>query len=273
MNQSEFEALESSHLPHEARTLYVMCLRRYMDYSTGLTGKVRKVSYQMFKEQLEVRRERGSKIPDYIPTKQAIRELLAKLEKAGLIQRIPQKKRTDPMIFRCVLASTGSIRLNEEQHMNNIGATTQATTQESLVNTGPSALNSNTSSNAGTTYEEQHTSVTSVITTTSTREDLRKFPMHTEWEPSQNFHALCRRSKINPDELSVHRCLGPFISHFLAKPGQHGSQAAWDSAFVKWVARERSTSSSVPKNPQASSAQSKRSVVSAAVMDISDTDW
>lgn len=272
MNKAEYDALDSEHLSSEAFKLYAKCIRRHMDYESGLTGKKRKVSYQMFKEQLEIRRKRGSKLEDFIPSKKQLRGYVDELVEVGLIEKLPTQRTTDPMIFRCVLASTGSIRLNEEGHRK---GTEDGHELNLPKNKEKQSLNDVLQCNEGRMKGTQHghTSVTSVITTTSTREDLRKFPMHTEWEPSQNFHALCRRSKINPDELSVHRCLGPFISHFLAKPGQHGSQAAWDSAFVKWVARERSTSNSPPKAYQPSSVQTKRSAVSAAVMDINDTDW
>lgn len=98
-----------------AVVLYVLGLRPYMDYSTGMVGAARRVSYQMFSELLEEQRERGSTFPTYKPTINQIRWLIDKLESGGLLRKLPRQTKKSPMLFRLLLATTGLIRSNEEQ--------------------------------------------------------------------------------------------------------------------------------------------------------------
>ena len=109
---------------HDARAekLYLRGLRKYMDYETGVVGIQRGVSHQMFIELLEERRERGSTAGGYRPDRYQIIRLLDKLEKVGLITRIPGEKRNSPMVFRLDLADTALIRPNEERTMSALPA-------------------------------------------------------------------------------------------------------------------------------------------------------
>lgn len=116
-NEAEDDALSSLN-NSRAAVLYLRGLRKHMDYATGLVGVARRVSLQMFRELLEERRERGSKEPLYVPTNDSVRWLLSQLERAGLIERLPKLRRTDPMVFRLLLADTGSVRPNEEPQRN-----------------------------------------------------------------------------------------------------------------------------------------------------------
>lgn len=112
--KAELEALRG--LPHEARTLYVEGLRPYMEFDgTRIVGIKRKISYQACYELLEVLPEPGSRRPAYQPTREQLRALFRVLERAGLLVRVPQK-RFSGLVFECVLAEAGLVRLNEEPH-------------------------------------------------------------------------------------------------------------------------------------------------------------
>ena len=140
-----------------------MCLRRHMDYKTGIVGEARGVSYQMFQEHLEVRPQKGSKAPTWIPTLSAIRNMEKQLIAAGLIEKIQKENPFDKMCYRLVLATTDSLRPNEERQRNDIGGTTSENAQIKGV--------SGHKNDKGTTSEERQTSVTSVNTLTVIRED------------------------------------------------------------------------------------------------------
>lgn len=224
MNQHEYEALENEYLSHEARTLYVLCLRRYMDFSTGLVGTARRrISYQQFKEYLSVSRPRRSTKKPFIPSIQQLRGYVEELVKVGLVARMPKSRKHDHMIFRLPLATFDSDRLNEEQHMSNKGhqqvqqhEEEQSQGQERQTLNPQEEQTQQQEEQHQSNIEEQHTSVTSVINShTDTRaRDLadfdqrfscdasgftssdqqpavsgtgRKFAMHSDWQPDNTF--------------------------------------------------------------------------------------
>ncbi|MET4696115.1 DnaT-like ssDNA-binding domain-containing protein [Endozoicomonas lisbonensis] len=189
MNQLEYEALEDEYLTHEARTLYVLCLRRYMDFSTGFVGTARRrISYQQFKEYLSVSRPRRSTIKPFIPSSQQLRGYIEELVRVGLVVRMPKMSKTDPMVFRLPLATTDLqqpdfFHSNEEQHLSNKGQqqaqqqkqqheeeqrqsqkTQGLQAQEQQEELQPEQQEEQHQSNK----EEQHTSVSSVNNTSHT---------------------------------------------------------------------------------------------------------
>lgn len=123
-NEDEDAALE--YLPHQDQVLYLRGLRKNMDFSTGIVGVRRRISYQMFKELLEVNRNQGSTKGDYAPTRGELRAIIARLVGAGLIERLELKTsaRVEPLVFKLPFAHTGRYSvLNSERHGNNTGAT------------------------------------------------------------------------------------------------------------------------------------------------------
>lgn len=98
MNWQEYEALSSEELTHEAKLIYVLVLRRYMDSKTGIAGRVRRITIQCMREALEVIRPRGSHVPTQKYTSRQVRYGLELLEKHGLIQ-----KQSEACVYRLVL--------------------------------------------------------------------------------------------------------------------------------------------------------------------------
>lgn len=155
-NDEEDAALRG--LPWMARVLYLQGLRRHMDYSTGLVGLSRRISYQSMREVLEVHRDLGSKLePDKV-TNDQIRAALAQLERAKdadghpapLIARVrqPGQGKFAPLVFRLLLATVkkpdssgscpdfaggASIRPNEEPQENPKGGTPSGAPRKAAV--------------------------------------------------------------------------------------------------------------------------------------------
>ncbi|WP_240051895.1 DnaT-like ssDNA-binding domain-containing protein [Pseudomonas arsenicoxydans] len=81
INDDEREALRG--LPHTARLIYVFGLRPFMDYSTGIVGVKRGVSWKSIAEELYVEPHQGIRGGE--PTEKELRRAAAWLEKVGLI--------------------------------------------------------------------------------------------------------------------------------------------------------------------------------------------
>lgn len=117
-NEDEDAAME--YLPHADQVLYLRGMRKNMDFSTGVVGIRRAISYQGFKELLEINRKQGSNKPSYAPTKDELRACIARLVKAGLLERINLNtgSRIERMVFRLPLAHVGqrSISIKEPLH-------------------------------------------------------------------------------------------------------------------------------------------------------------
>ena len=123
-------------LRHDARLLYLEGLRPYMDFKTGVVGVKRRVSYKGFKELLEVFPDRGSSVGAVqSPTKSSLRALLLLLERHGLVVKVEQRRRIDPMVFELPLADyDAKVRVGEQRHSSVIGKTTYKATQSESKN-------------------------------------------------------------------------------------------------------------------------------------------
>ena len=97
INQAERDALNG--LPHLPRLVYLV-LRPYMDYSAGIVGIKRGISYQALREELYVEPHKGYKSGS--PSKDQMRRAIKTLERAGLISIQSEGKK---LILKCELAS------------------------------------------------------------------------------------------------------------------------------------------------------------------------
>lgn len=103
-NDEEDAALD--YLPHVDQVIYLRGIRRRMSYQTGITGIDAPISYAWLGQLTDVHPEIGSNTaPKARVTLSAIRCSLARLERAGLLERIPNTDRR--LVFRCLLASLG----------------------------------------------------------------------------------------------------------------------------------------------------------------------
>lgn len=117
------------------------------------------------------------------------------------------------------------------------------------------------------------------------QEQLRKQlqPMELGWQPSQNFYALLPRHNI-PVQFA-HSCLDEFVLYWLDKDRK---ETNWDQKFLGWVKREwvrkqtdegrqqrlskEQQTGFNHENPRRDTRENRKRVT-AAVMDIKDTDW
>ena len=117
------------------------------------------------------------------------------------------------------------------------------------------------------------------------QEKLRKklHPMELGWQPSANFYALLPRHNISPQFAQT--CLDEFVLYWLDKDRK---ETNWDQKFLGWVKREwvkkqtqegrqqrlsnEQQAGFNHENPRRDTRE-KRQRVTAAIMDIKDTDW
>lgn len=120
LNDDEQVILRRSELSHAAKLLYVVGIRSRMDFKTGIVGKVRRVSYQAFHEDIEYLPPKGSTRGSGDFSVAAIRALLDELVRAGLIRRLPNDHRL--IFLECLLAD----REDAPKKMNNRSATNKS---------------------------------------------------------------------------------------------------------------------------------------------------
>lgn len=94
------------YLPLRAQVIYLRGIRRYAD-KNGIAGVKRSISWKSLSEVAEVRPERGSTDPLETPSRKAIRVSIAQLERAGLVEQLPQSERFKGLVFKCLLAVKG----------------------------------------------------------------------------------------------------------------------------------------------------------------------
>jgi|GEM_PF-4098592 len=102
-NEIEDEALLA--LPPEIERLYLHGIRKHMDYASGITGRKRRVSMDMFHELLDYYPPAGSREKPRLYSRQQITRMLDKLEDVGLIARLHRGKGVKaPMEFSLPMA-------------------------------------------------------------------------------------------------------------------------------------------------------------------------
>lgn len=102
-----------------AQLIYLRCLRRYMDFSTGITGQSRRISRRMLIEVLEYRPPSSSTKPVSQLTQTQIRSHLKELDRVGLIRSVKIDQKALPLVFLLPLAVIGEIRPKTEEPMKN----------------------------------------------------------------------------------------------------------------------------------------------------------
>ena len=243
LNDDELEALDA--LPSSTRVLYMLGLRPFMDYSNGIVGLRRRVCLQGFRELLEYEPERGSRLGGRsMPSKDAVRNEVERLVRAGLVVRLPKRRRSDPLVFKLPLANRDAeFRPQEEPHMNPIPSTpvgtTKADAQQAPSNQDVACDSggiNNTSNHIAAPQEEPHTSVLPLKNTTSTtgarvvdfqrRAAVVKNPVD-EWELSDEARGM----------LAAHGVLLAFLEEVLTEyrlywAARGDTRVSWDSHFV-----------------------------------------
>jgi hypothetical protein len=85
-------------------------LRSLMDFSTGVVGKHRRISYQSLREDCEVLTPKGLGHQRTQPSLRSLRTALEGLERAGLVEA------SGPLVFSLALAQKLQVRPNQTRH-------------------------------------------------------------------------------------------------------------------------------------------------------------
>lgn len=88
--------------------VYVL-LRTFADYGTGIVGRTRPISLAMLASYTENHTRRGAGVQIEQPSEKEIRNALAKLQRAGLLRRLPGER----LAFSLPMALTASARPNQ----------------------------------------------------------------------------------------------------------------------------------------------------------------
>lgn len=107
LNQLELSALHGL-LPIQI-CLYVLAIKPFIDFQTGLVGVNRKISWQSIREALYVEPKRGV-VGTGSPSKAQLRRAVCQLEKVGLIR---YHLNNECLIFECILADTNNSAQNK----------------------------------------------------------------------------------------------------------------------------------------------------------------
>ena len=124
MNLAEYRALfAAADIGHVERSLYLY-LRWHMDFSTGVVGQSRRISYQGIAEHLEVLPLIGSTSPVERFSRDQVKRLLNKLVGRGWIEPLHRSRTNGPvsMVFRLVLAESDLLGSQEERQRSATGA-------------------------------------------------------------------------------------------------------------------------------------------------------
>ena len=175
-NELEDEALAS--LPHAAQIIYLRVIRKHMDYGTGITGKKRLISYQQIQEVLEYRPPAGSRDKVVSYSKDQIKRLIQKIADVGLVERLHDTSSgVSPMVFMLLLADSDA---SQHRHESATGGAPQENARGYADDEGNTAT--------GEPREERHPSgVRSLYQQEQQRACEDEFPMHWDWEPSEEF--------------------------------------------------------------------------------------
>lgn len=104
-NELEEDVLDE--LPHVCQIIYLRIMRKHMDYSTGIVGRTRRISYEQIKERLRYTPPPQSREKPVEYSTDQIKKLIRKLVAAGLLERLHDtSKGVQPMEFRLPLACT-----------------------------------------------------------------------------------------------------------------------------------------------------------------------
>lgn len=256
INDDEREALRG--LPMLSREIYVFGLRPFMDYSTGIVGARRGVSWKSIAEELYVEPHQGIKGGE--PTEKELRRALAWLQKVELLSENMAERR---LIFELLKAS------RDKSARNKVGSKWADEVGSYVAPPQPNNY-------AGLPKEEGREVVGGELPKVGTPPesgksipppprahdfDTRtKFAMHPAWEPDAGtFQATLTMNGLAGMSASQDQ-LNEFRSFWTASPDEHRTQARWEHALAQHLKREHrnAQSNGQPGTSQAEADQNRR---------------
>lgn len=111
LSDAELDALIGVSWP--ARCLYIYCLRRRVDFASGVVGRTYRLSWQMFREHLEYIPPPTSNTEKVIWTPGKLRQLLVELARVDVIESVACGE--EKLVFKLNIAAAGLVRVREAQ--------------------------------------------------------------------------------------------------------------------------------------------------------------
>ncbi|WP_170942691.1 DnaT-like ssDNA-binding domain-containing protein [Pseudomonas lundensis] len=229
INDAEWSALADE--PADVFKLYC-AIRRFMDYRTGVSGQKRRLSEQMFREELYIAPTRG-RHESGSPTRQKVRSLVDRLITLGAITPV------GPLVYQLPNAdwdSPSKTSATDEQPDQQPDQQPEETPEN--LNESGIFVESEQGSTTGSESSEPLISNLPPISVNPIKllERGSYFPMPLDgWAPDpKTFKAICFKNKI-PVSAATTELLDAFCSYWYVRPEKEQSQAQWEYQLVAYL--------------------------------------
>lgn len=226
INDAEWGALADE--PADVFKLYC-AIRRFMDYRTGVSGVKRRLSEQMFREELYIAPTRG-RHESGSPTRQKVRSLIDRLITLGVITPV------GPLVYQLPNADWGSPSKRSATDEQPDQQPDQQPPQEQPESTDYEA-SSESENGSATGSESDETLIINLPPisgkSTSTGNARGAFAMPlTDWEPdSKSFKAFAFANSVPVSSLTP-EILAAFRTYWHVRPEREQTQAQWEQQLV-----------------------------------------
>lgn len=226
INDAEWSALADE--PADVFKLYC-AIRRFMDYRTGVSGVVRRLSEQMFREELYIAPTRG-RHESGSPTRQKVRSLVDRLISIGVVTPI------GPLVFQLPHADWDGLSKSSATDEQPDQQPHQQPTEESPESTEYKASSdeANVSATASGSAESLISNLPPIsVKSTSTGNARGAFAMPLEgWEPQpKTFKAFAFANSVPVTALTP-EILAAFRTYWHVRPEREQTQAQWEQQLV-----------------------------------------
>ena len=225
INDAEWGALAEE--PADVFKLYC-AIRRFMDYRTGVSGEKRRLSEQMFREELYIAPIRG-RHESRSPTRQKVRSLVDRLISIGVISQI------GPLVFELPHAdwdgASNRSATDEQPH--------QQPHQQPSTNQleAPESEGYSEGENGSATGSESGESPINNLPPLSVKSPTTLsargyFAMHDGWQPQAKTWGPTALRNAIPKAVPA-ETLNEFRSYWIARPDKEQSQAQWEHQLAQ----------------------------------------
>ncbi|MFJ4086119.1 DnaT-like ssDNA-binding domain-containing protein [Pseudomonas psychrophila] len=229
INDAEWGALADE--PADVFKLYC-AIRRFMDYRTGVSGQKRRLSEQMFREELYIAPTRG-RHESGSPTRQKVRSLVDRLITLGAITPV------GPLVYQLPNADwDGSSKSSATDEQPDQQPHQQPEDIPENINEPGAFVDPDQGSTTGSESGEPLINNLPPISVNPIKllECGTYFPMPLEgWEPDpKTFKAIAFKNQI-PVSAATPELLDAFCSYWFVRPEKEQSQAQWEYQLVAYL--------------------------------------
>ena len=256
INDAEWGALADE--PADVFKLYC-AIRRFMDYRTGVSGQKRRLSEQMFREELYIAPTRG-RHESGSPTRQKVRSLVDRLITLGAITPV------GPLVYQLPNADwDGSSKSSATDEQPDQQPHQQPQEIPENINEPGAFADPDQGSTTGSESGEPLINNLPPISVNPIKllERGTYFPMPLEgWEPDpKTFKAIAFKNQI-PVSAATPELLDAFCSYWFVRPEKEQSQAQWEYQLVAYlntkIQHAKASGSTANGNPRPENAAKNR---------------